>query len=63
MHFWDHQTKTRLKSFSFNSNPICYSGVSYCGRYLAYGMGNDWHMGPEGEKWKPKLGVHEIQPN
>jgi hypothetical protein len=28
---------------------------------MAYALGNDWHMGPEGEKWKPRIAVHEIQ--
>jgi len=27
---------------------------------IAYGLGNDWHIGKEGDKWKPKLGVHRI---
>ena len=27
---------------------------------MAYALGNDWHIGVEGEKWKPKIAVHEI---
>lgn len=53
--------KTRIKTFNFGGNPVCYSSVSHCGRYIAYALGNDWHMGNEGDnKWRVKLAVHEI---
>lgn len=54
--------KTRIKTFNFSGNPVCYTNVSHCGRYIAYALGNDWHMGVDGDKWKPKLAVHEIPP-
>ena len=48
MHFWNHRSKSKIKSFSYNSNPVCYSSVSHNGRHIAYALGNDWHIGPEG---------------
>jgi len=58
MHFWNHKTKSKIKSFSYNSIPVCYSAVSRNGNFIAYALGNDWHVGPEGEKWQPKIAVH-----
>ncbi len=38
--------------------------VNSSGELLAYGLGNDWHMGVEGiGKWQPKLCVHFINEN
>ena len=58
MHYWNHAQKNKIKSFNYNSNPVCCASVSYGGNYVAYALGNDWHMGPEGEKWRPKIAVH-----
>jgi hypothetical protein len=28
---------------------------------IAYGLGNDWHLGQEGmNKWQTKVGVHQV---
>ena len=45
MHFWNHRTKNKIKSFSYNSIPVCYSSVSPTGNFIAYALGNDWHVG------------------
>ena len=29
---------------------------------ITYALGNDWYIGLEGEKWKPRLAVHTITP-
>jgi mRNA export factor len=49
MHFWDFDTKTKIKSLSYDS-PICCSRVNPRGDMLAYALGNDWHTGQEGIK-------------
>ena len=60
MHFWNHVGKSKIKSFNYNGNPVCYSSVSPGGNYIAYALGNDWHIGQEGAKWRPRIAVHEI---
>lgn len=60
MHFWDYEAKNKIKSFSYAGIPICHAKVSLAGDMVAYGLGNDWHLGAEGSKWAPKIGVHLI---
>lgn len=48
INFWNHVTKNKIKTFNYNSNPVCCASVSYAGNYIAYALGNDWHIGPEG---------------
>ncbi len=45
MHFWNHRTKNKIKSFGYNNVPVCYSSVSPNGNFIAYALGNDWHVG------------------
>lgn len=61
MHYWNHGTKNKIKSFNYNGNPVCCTSVSHGGNYMAYALGNDWHIGAEGEKWRPRIAVHEVQ--
>jgi mRNA export factor len=61
MHFWDFEAKNKIKSLNYDEQPICTAKLSHKGDMIAYGLGNDWHIGPEGmNKWQPKLGVHII---
>ncbi len=60
MHFWDYEAKNKIKSLSYGGFPICTAKVSPKGDMVAYGLGNDWHLGAEGAKWQTKLGVHII---
>lgn len=60
MHFWDYEAKNKIKSFSYAGIPLCHARVSPTGDMVAYGLGNDWHIGSEGSKWTPKIGVHII---
>lgn len=62
VNYWNYQTKNKLKDFKYNSTPICTHAISHEGRYMAYALGNDWHIGLEGEKWRPKIAVHAITP-
>ena len=58
---WDIGTKDKIRTMMFNRNPIISAKVSPDGHYLAYALGNDWHMGHEGiGKWNNKLCVHEL---
>lgn len=43
--FWDYKAKNKIKSFSYGFNPITCAAVSPNGRMVAYGNGNDWHIG------------------
>jgi mRNA export factor len=45
MHFWDYEVKNKIKSFSYLGIPICHAKVSPSGEMVAYGLGNDWHIG------------------
>lgn len=60
MSYWNHKTKSKIRQFNFNKNPVCLTKTSSNGTFMAYALGNDWHIGLEGEKWKPKIAVHEI---
>ena len=61
MSFWDFKARNKIKSFSFGLNPICDAKVSPSGQLVAYALGNDWHVGPEGiGKWQPRIGVHVV---
>jgi mRNA export factor len=61
MHFWDYDAKNKIKTLSYAGNPICTARVSPNGDMVAYGLGNDWHMGKDGlNKWEVKIGVHHI---
>jgi mRNA export factor len=60
MHFWDFEAKNKIKSLNYNGIPICSARVNGSGDMIAYALGNDWHVGVEGNKWETKLGVHII---
>jgi mRNA export factor len=60
LNFWDFNVRNKIKSLSFAGTPVCHAKVSPLGDYIAYGLGNDWHLGAEGNKWQPKLGVHRM---
>lgn len=61
LHFWDYEAKNKIKTLNYGGNPICAAKVSPKGDMIAYGLGNDWHLGQEGiNKWPVKLGVHPI---
>lgn len=64
IHYWDYQAKNKIKQFSYGRTPVTTARVNSSGELLAYGLGNDWHMGVEGiGKWQPKLCVHFINAN
>ena len=64
VHFWDYEARNKIKSLNYGGNPICAAVVSPKGDMLAYGLGNDWHLGQEGTgRWTPKIGVHLISEN
>lgn len=60
MHFWDFEAKNKIRSLNYAGIPICAAKVSPKGDMIAYALGNDWHIGQEGSKWQPKIGVHMI---
>ncbi len=45
MHFWDYEQKNKIKSLNYAKIPICVAKVDYSGEMIAYGLGNDWHIG------------------
>lgn len=45
MHFWDYEAKNKIKSLNYGGVPICTAKVSPKGDMVAYGLGNDWHLG------------------
>lgn len=45
MHFWDYEAKNKIKSLSYGGIPICCAKVNTAGNMIAYGLGNDWHIG------------------
>lgn len=58
---WDFEAKNKIKLLSYGSVPICKAKVSQRGNMIAYGLGNDWHMGIDGNGlWQPKVGVHLV---
>lgn len=61
MIFWNCQNKSKIKANSYDNKPINVSKISPNGKMVAYGLGNDWHMGPDGQsKWPNLLGVHKL---
>jgi len=60
MHFWDFEAKNKIKTLNYGGTPLCCAKVSPKGDMIAYGLGNDWHIGQEGTKWQTKLGVHPV---
>jgi len=45
MHFWDYEAKNKIKTLNYAGNPISAAKVSPKGDMIAYGLGNDWHLG------------------
>ena len=45
LNFWDFNVRNKIKSLVFAGNPVCHAKVSPLGDYIAYGLGNDWHLG------------------
>lgn len=63
MSFWDYKARNKIKAFTYGS-PLCCASVSPSGSMVAYGTGNDWHIGEEGVgKWQNKIGVHIVADN
>ena len=61
MYFWDFEARNKIKCLTNGGQPICTASVSPKGDMVAYGLGNDWHIGSDGNgKWQPKLGVHVV---
>ncbi len=59
LHIWDFEIKNKIKSLNYGGMPICVAKVSHPGDMIAYALGNDWHLGEEGNNmWTIKLGVH-----
>ena len=61
MSLWDFEAKNKIKPLNYASNPICKAKVSPRGDMIAYGLGDDWHLGVLGNGlWQPKVGLHII---
>jgi mRNA export factor len=45
LHFWNYELKNKIKSFNFGGIPVCAAKINPQGDMLAYGLGNDWHIG------------------
>jgi len=60
MNFWDFNVRNKIKFIAFATSPICCAKVSNSGEFIAYGVGNDFHLGMEGSKWMPKIAVHKL---
>ncbi len=60
INFWDFNVRNKIKFINFGGTPVCTAKVSPLGDFIAYGLGNDWHIGIEGNKWAPRLGVHKL---
>lgn len=59
---WDYQARNKIKQFGFGRTPMTAGKMSPSGEMLAYALGNDWHVGPEGiSQWKTKLAVHYVK--
>lgn len=64
IYFWDYEAKNKIKTLSYGGNPVSCAKVSQKGDMVAYGLGNDWHLGQEGVgKWQTKIGVHLVTEN
>lgn len=58
VHCYNYVTKSKIKSFYYGS-PITAIKVHPSGKFFAFAVGNDWHLGTAGlNKWETKLGVH-----
>jgi WD40 repeat protein len=60
INFWDFNVRNKIKCLGYAGFPICCAKLSPMGDMIAYGLGNDFHIGIEGNKWQPKLGVHRL---
>ena len=59
---WDYSSRTKIRQLNFLKAPVTCVKVNATGNLMAYGLGNDWHMGKEGiGMWPPRLHVHEIK--
>ena len=45
IHFWDYEARNKIKTPNYGGVPVCTAKVSAKGDMIAYGLGNDWHMG------------------
>lgn len=45
MNFWDYSVRNKIKSLNYAGNPVCCAKVSPLGDLIAFGLGNDWHVG------------------
>lgn len=62
MQLWDYNARNKIKQFGYARVPISCAKISPSGDMIAYALGNDWHMGPEGiGQWKTKLCVHYVK--
>jgi hypothetical protein len=46
MQYWDYEAKNKIKQFSYMKTPVTAAKLNHTGELVAYGLGNDWHMGP-----------------
>ena|SRR3990167_4204630 len=62
-HFWDKDSKQRLKQFKNCNDPITATKFSATGNVYAYATGYDWHRGSEGyEQHKQNhIYIHPVQ--
>lgn len=61
LQFWNYDGKSSIKTMNFKSVPVITAKTNYSGDLIAYALGNDWHIGPEGiGKWPTKIAVHLI---
>ena len=42
---WDTKLRSKIKAIPYNNQPVIKAKVSNCDQFVAYGLGNDWHMG------------------
>jgi|JI6StandDraft_1071083.scaffolds.fasta_scaffold05844_2 hypothetical protein len=57
---WNYQSKNRVDSTP-TQRPVTSCGVSHSGQFMAYGLGNDYHLGPDVPLNQPTdLRVHYI---
>ena len=62
MYFWDYKQKNKLKTFSFNKQPVTRAELCHEGKYMALALGYDWSRGVEMiGSVKPKIFIYEMQ--
>jgi len=62
--FWDYNSKTKIKGFSFKSQPVTKVRMSPDGLLMAYALGYDWSKGIEGYgSVKPRICMHQMAEN